>query len=215
MARKYKNPIKRYFRDFGHRVIRLKYFIMVVGALVLEIITLVIYILNNENFIEFELFTASILYGAISVIIVVLAVGCLVLMRVDKTRDRKKINLFNDFKRSYYKLIGKYSRDIGNLVRNFDKERNSIDEKINYAIVLADKYSNFYKDFSNIKVPGFLNDAAGYESEHLFMEKMFFTNFSLFSKPNELEKINKESDLAHEKFIREIDSLEKRLKIII
>jgi hypothetical protein len=37
----------------------------------------------------------------------------------------------------------------------------------------------------------------------------------LLTKPEELEKINKESDLAHENFLRELDNTERNLKITV
>jgi len=215
MIRASKNPIKKFFKDFGYKVIRLKYFIMVVGAMLLEITTLVVYLLNNENVIGFDLFTASVLYGVTSVIMVVLAVGCLVLIKFDKTRDKKKISLLFGFKKSYQQLKYKYSRDINRFMQAFDTEKNSIDVKMNYATVLEDLYDNFLKEFSDIKIPNFLNNAFRYESDHLSKEIIFYSKFSSFSKLDELEKISKESDLAHKNFMRETEQLEKSLKIIV
>jgi len=89
-------PVKKrlniYFRDFGYKVIRVKYFIMIVVALILEITTLLIFLLKSENILDFELFTIAIMYGITSSIIVVLAIGVLVLMRTDKKRDKNKIH---------------------------------------------------------------------------------------------------------------------------
>ncbi|MCK5567637.1 MAG: hypothetical protein KAI62_06980, partial [Actinomycetia bacterium] len=120
---KYKNPFKAIFEDFGYRVIRLKYFIMVVVALVLEVITVTIYLLNIENILEFEVFTAIVLFGATSAIIIVLAVGVLVLMKVDRTRDKKKIDQLLNFKRSYQKLKSKYLNDIYRFSKAFDSKQ--------------------------------------------------------------------------------------------
>ncbi len=215
MTKAYITPNIKYFKDFGYKVIRLKYFIMVAGAMLLEIATLVVYLLNSENIIGFDLFTASVLYGATSVIVVVLAVGCLVLIKVDKTRDRKKINLLLDFKKSYQQLRSKYLREITRFKQAIDYEKSSIDVKINYAIVLEDIYSTLLEEFSNLKISNFLNNAFRYESNHLLKEKQFYSKFSSFSKRDDLEKISIESELAHKNFLREIDQLEKSLKIII
>ena len=81
--------------------------------------------------------------------------------------------------------------------------------------MLEDIYSTLLKEFSNLKIPDFLNKAFGYESDHLLKEKLFYSKFSSLSKRDELEEISRESDLAHKNFIREIDQLEKSLKIII
>jgi len=86
-----KARLRSYFKDFGYRVIRLKYFIMVVGALLLEITTLTLYLLKLQNIIEFDLFTLSILYGIISAIIIVLSIGIIFLMKFDSRRLSEKI----------------------------------------------------------------------------------------------------------------------------
>ena len=212
---KYKIPFKVIFQDLGYRVIGLKYFIMVAVALVLEVITVTIYLLNIENILEFEVFTASVLFGATSAIIIVLAVGVLVLMKVDRTRDKKKIDQLLNFKRSYQKLKSKYLNDIYRFSKAFDSKQNNIDVKINYAIVLKDIYNKFLKEFSNLKVPGFLKEAYDLELKHLAKEKQFYKQFSLFTKKDELEDYNIESSLAHRDYLREIDKLEKSLKLTV
>lgn len=205
----------KFLKDFRYRVIKLKYFIMIVMAMLLEITTLVIYIFNTEKIIDSDLITVGVLYGVTSAIVISLAIGALILLKTDKLRDKKIIEQFSDFKRSYFRLNHEYSRDIDTMVKNFDNERRSIEAKINYAIAIAEKYDYFIKEFSVIKVPGFLNDAFNYKLDNLNKEKLFFTKFSLLTKPEELEKINKESDMAHENFIRELDNTERNLKIIV
>jgi len=205
----------KFFKDFGYKVIKLKYFIMIVGAMLLEIITLIIYIFNNENIIGFDLTSASILYGATSIIVIILAVSSLILIKTDKARDKKRIDQFNKFRREYFKMNSEYSSDINNLVRSFDNERGSIEAKINYAIEIAEKYDKYIKEFSKINVPGFLKDAFDYKLDNLNKEKLFFTKFSLLTDPGELGRINKESDLANENFLRELDNIERNLKIVI
>lgn len=210
-----KRRLNIYFRDFGYRVIRLKYFIMIVVALILEIATLSIYLLNGENIVEFELFTVSILYGATSTIIVVLAIGVLVLMKMDKRRDKNKIRSLQAFMREYRGFANRHSPEINDLVSKFDGENSSIDAKINYAIVLEEKYTKFLEDFSNLKIPSFLDYAASCESEHLNKEKEFYNGFSMFSKHDLLKKISSESEIAHTNFLRELNKLEKSLQLII
>jgi len=215
MIRVRKNPIKKFLRDFGYRVIRLKYFIMVAVAMLLEIATLAIYILKNEDIIGLDLFSASILYGMISAIILCFSVGCLVLIKTDKYRDANKINLLDNFKSNYRILADIYSKKTNKFLRNFDNEKLDIDLKVNYAIVLAEKYTEFFKDFSSIKVPGFLRDAFNFEAEHLIKEKQFFEEFSLFAKRVELEKISRDSDIAHRDYLNEINRIEKVLRLVI
>lgn len=207
--------VLKLFKDFGYRVIKLKYFIMIVGAMLLEIVTLILYIFNNERVIEFDLMTASMLYGVTSLIIIILAVSTLILIKTDKNRDKKRISQFNDFRREYFKINNEYSGEINNLVRHFDSERGNIEAKINYAIEIAEKYDEYIKKFSRLEVPAFLRDAHNYKMENLSKEKLFFTKFSMLTEPEELGKINKESDRANENFLRELGNVEKNLKIIV
>jgi len=211
------NKIKglKAFKDFGYKVIRIKYFILIVSAMLLEIIVLVVYIINNERIVYLNLFTGGVLYGATSIIVVVLAIGCIVILMTDKSRSKKRITQFNDFRSNYYKLFNMFSGDIKSLVRKFDEEKFNFEEKINYAIDIAEKYNNYLKKFSEIKAPDFLKDAFNYEKEHLTKEKLFFTKFSLLSEPAELEEISSESNLAYENFKRELNSIERKLKLII
>ncbi len=203
------------FKDFGNRVIRLKYFILIVAAMLLEIIVMAIYIVNNERIIYFNLFTGGVLYGATSIIVVVLAIGCIALILTDRSRSKTRIIQFNDFRSNYYRLSNKYSGDIQSLVKKFDEEKYDFEEKVNHAIDIAEKYNEYLKEFSEIKVPGFLKDTFNFEKEHLNKEKLFFTKFSLLSKPEELEEISNESNLAYENFNKELNIIEKNLKLII
>ena len=207
--------MNKYFRDFGYRVIRLKYFIMIVVALILEIATLSIYLLNGENIVELELFSIAILYGATSTIIVILAIGVLVLMKMDKRRDKNKIRIMQEFMRDYRKLANRHSPEINGLVNRFDRETSNIDAKINYAIVLEEKYTKFLEDFSNLKIPSFLDYAASCESKHLNKEKELYNGFSMFSKRDLLNKISSESEMAHTNFLRELNKIEKSLQLIL
>jgi hypothetical protein len=211
----YKKRPFRLFKDFGYKVIRLKYFIMIVVAMLLEIITLIIYIFNNEKIIDFDLITAGVLYGITSGIIIMLALSSLILLKTDKIRDRKRVEQFNSFRKNYYKLNNTYMGEINGIVKKFDGEIKNIEAKINYATEIADKYDEFIKVFSELDVPVFLADVFNYKMDNLNKEKLFFTQFSLLTAPEELEKINKESDDANEKFLREMDNIEKKLKIIV
>ena len=215
MKRKYKNPLVAFFKDFSYRVIRLKYFILVVFALLLQATAVAIYLFNSEDIIDFELFNASILFGATSGIIIILAIGILVLLRVDKTRDRNKIKLLLGFKRDYQKIKSKYIKEINRFTQAFDSENADIEVKVNYAIVLEDQYDTFLREFSSLKIPDFLTNAYDYESEHLKKEKQFYKKFSLLAGADELKDYSIESNLAHRNFIEELDKLEKSLKIVI
>ena len=181
----------------------------------LEIITLAVYLLNNENIFAFDLFSASILYGITSTIIVILAIGVLVLIRLDKSRDIKKINQLIDFKKIYSGINNNYWHDITRSTRAFENELEDLDEKIKYAIVLEGKFEDLLNEFSDIKVPDFLKDAYEYEYEHLLKEKIFYKNFSSFCEPDELRRISAESEIAHRNYLTEIDRLEKNLKLIV
>lgn len=215
MVREYRPFMKETFKNLGYEVIKLKYFIIIVIALLLEIFTLVAYLLNYERIRELDLFNASVLYGAISITIIVVAIGCLVIMKVDKAKDKKKIYFLLDFKRNHREIVNKYSKKINVFIKGFDNERRDIDLKLNYAIALEETYSGFLDEFLKIKKPNFLNQAFKYESEHILKEKHFYSSFSSFSKPKELKRISTESSLAHRNFTREIDLLERNLKLTI
>ncbi len=60
MTRKHQNSRVAFFKDFSYRVIRLKYFILVVLTLLLQATAVSIYLFINEDIIDFELFNASI-----------------------------------------------------------------------------------------------------------------------------------------------------------
>ena len=189
MSGENKSLIKESLENIGYGVVKLKYFIIIVIALLLEIFTLTIYLLNNEKIINFDLFNASILYGATSTIIIVLAIGCLVIMKVDRVRDKKKIYYLVSFKRNYQKLLNKYSKEINRFVKSFDSERSDIDLKMDYAIALEKIYNSFLNEFSKIEISKFLKSAFKYESDHISKEKLFYGKFSSFYKPDELRKI--------------------------
>ena len=207
--------LRIYFRDFGFKVIRLKYFIMIVAALLLEIITLTLYLLKLQNIVEFELFNLAILYGAISGIIVVLAIGILVLMKVDKKKDAEKIKNFRDFQKNYNDLNSRHLDNINRLVRSFENETVDLDSKLEYAQSLEDKYVCFLDDLSGLEVPDFLSQVHRYECEHLAREKQFYAGFSDLLQPHELKSISNESEMMHDNFLKEMHSIEKGLRLIV
>ena len=210
-----KRKFRTYFRDFGYKMIRLKYFIMIVVALILEIATLTLYLLKLQNILNFELFNLAILYGAISGIIVVLAIGILILMKVDKKRDKQKISMLQDYKYEYRSLASKYLAEIDGLIIRFDSEKNNIDAKIEYAVLLEEKYGNYLKAFSEIDVPHFLRYAHSCESDHLSKERKLYEGFSSFIMADSLNALSRESEASHSNFLRELTSIEKSLKLII
>ncbi len=210
-----KARLRSYFKDFGYRVIRLKYFIMVVGALLLEITTLTLYLLKLQNIIEFDLFTLSILYGIISAIIIVLSIGIIFLMKFDSRRDSNKIKNFIDFQGKYRTLANKYLNGINSLMIRFDAEKENIDKKIEYASALENKYDNYQKEFSKMNVPEFLRYAHSCENKHLQKEKQFYGGFSSLTGADVLKKLSFESETAHTSFLKELNSIEKKLKLII
>jgi len=219
MDKSFKNIRKKrfnsYLRDFSYRFIKLKYFVMVAVAMLLEIVTLILYMFNNERIIHFDLMSASVLYGATSLIIIVLALASLVLIKTDKYRDKRVLEQFNKFKSSYSKIDSDYSYEIDALVRKFDSERENIEEKVNCARKIENIYDKYIKDFLKLSVPSFLKDAFSYKMDSLEKEKLFFSKFSSLKNMEELGKINLESDLANSEFLKEIDTIEKKLKIIV
>ena len=66
-----------------------------------------------------------------------------------------------------------------------------------------------------MRVPGFLNNAYNFQMEHLSKEKLFFTKFSLLAEPDELGIISNESEMAYENFKKELNNVEKSLKLIV
>jgi uncharacterized membrane protein len=219
MDKSFKNIRKKrfnsYLRDYSYRFIKLKYFVMVAVAMLLEIVTLILYMFNNERIIHFDLMSASVLYGATSLIVIVLALASLVLIKTDKYRDKRVLEQFNKFKSSYSKIDSDYSYEIDALVRKFDSERENIEEKVNCARKIEDIYDKYIKDFLKLSVPSFLKDAFSYKMDSLEKEKLFFSKFSSLKNMEELGRINLESDLANSEFLKEIDTIEKKLKIIV
>ena len=212
---KSKNTANSYFQGFGYRMIKFKYFIMVVAALLLEVIAVSVFLLNSENIIELELFNASILFGATSIVLVVLAVGILVLLKVDKSRDRNKIKLLLGFKKDYQKMKNNYLSDIIRFLKAFNTENDDIEAKINSAIVLEDQYNSFLKEFLSLKIPTFLTNICSYESEHLKYEKQIYNGYSLLTDVDKLKDYSTQSNLAHRNFIEGLDRLERNLKLVI
>ena len=215
MIDKYRLSFKAYFQGFSYQMIKFKYFIMVVIALLLEVIAVAVFLLNSEKIIEVELFNAGLLFGVANVIVVILAIGILVLLRVDKTRDRNKIKLLLGFKRDYQKIKNNYINDISRFIKAFDTENDDIEAKINCALVLEDQYSSFLEEFSNLDIPGFLKGTCNYESEHLRKEKQIYNGYSLLTNIDELKDCAIKSSLAHRSFIEGLDSLERSLKLVI
>ena len=207
--------IRFFFKDFGYKVIRLKYFIMIVGALVLEIATLTLYLLKLQNIVEFQLFNLSILYGAISGIIVVVAIGILVLMKVDRKKDAEKIRKFRDYQRKYNFLCAKHTDSINGLLSSFENETKNLDLKLEYSESLEKRYNCFLEELEGLEVPDFLALAHHYECDHLAREKQFYSGFSSLMPPQELKSISNQSDTSHSNFLREMHGIEKSLKLII
>jgi len=204
-----------FFRDFGYKMIRLKYFIMIVFGLILEILTLTLYLLKLQNVVQFELFSLSILYGAISSIIVVLAVGILVLMKADKKRDADKIKNFQEFEKKYNELTAKHLNDINVLVRSFENEKTDLDRKLGYAEELEEKYSAYLKELSDCDVASFLKFAHEHESEHLEKEIEFYKGFTSLANLDDLKNISSDSEECHNDFLKEMHRIEKSLRLII
>ena len=203
------------FGGFSYQMIKFKYFIMVVIALLLEVMAVAVFLLNSEKIIEVQLFNAGLLFGATSTIIVVLAIGILVLLRVDKTIDRNKIKLLLEFKRDYQKVKNNYINDISRFTKAFNGENENIEAKINCAVALENQYNSFLEEFSNIDIPGFLSDLCNYESEHLRKEKQIYNGYSLLANIDELKDYTAKSNLAHRNFIEGLGSLERSLKLVI
>jgi len=215
MIKRHGSLFKNLFKDFGYKVVRLKYFIMVVAALIFEIIAVTIFILNSENLLEFQLFNTSVLFGITSAIIIVLAVGILILIKVDKNRDIEKIEKLVGFKKEYNKIQNKYLGDINKIERAFDNEKDDIEKKINYALTLKDKFDNFLKECSTIEAPSLLKDSYHYELVHLQKEKQFYEMFSQLASKDDLDNIVSASEAAHRSYLKEIEKVEKNLKLII
>jgi hypothetical protein len=202
-------------RDLGYRVVKLKYFILVVIALLLQVIAVALFLLNSRDVVDFELFSTSILFGATSSIIILLAVGVLILLKIDKSRDLNKIKLLSEFKRDHQRIKVKYISDISRITRVFDNEMKDFDLKIELAVKLVKLFDSFYEDLSMMKVPSFLKDAHKYVSRHLICERSFYQEFSMLASKDDLEKYVIQAGDAHRSYLEEMDKLERYLKITI
>jgi hypothetical protein len=207
--------LRLFFRDFGFKVIRLKYFIIIVGALLLEILTLTLYLLKLQNIVDFDLFSLAILYGAISGIIVILAVAILFLMKADRKKDSENIKIFQAYQKTYKMLSSKYLNSINGLLRSFENEVSDLDTKLGYAEALEKKYSQYLEEFSSLDVPDFLAPAHKYECGHLAREKDIYNELANLTEASRLKSISNESDILHDNFLRETHRIEKSLKLII
>ena len=212
---KLKQSFNSAFKDFGFKVVRLKYFIIVVIALLLQIVAVALFLLSSEDIIDFDLFNTSILFGATSAIIIILAVGILILIRTDKTRDKNKIKLLTDFKKNYQEMKSKYIREINNSTKAFDTEMGDIEMKLEHAMTLEELYGNFQKELSKMEVPTFLVDAHKYVLQYISSERMFYKQFSTLAKREELESYVSKASSAHRNYLEEVNRLEKNLKIMI
>lgn len=203
------------FREFGFRVVRLKYFILVVVALLIQIVAVALYLLNSGNIIDFELFNTSILFGATSAVIIILAVGILILIRTDKTRDKNKIKRLAYFKKSYQDIKNKYIKGISRSTKAFDAEIGDIELKLEYAMTLEELYGTFQRELSTMEVPAFLIDAHKYVLRYLSSERKFYKLFSTLADKVELETCVNQSVSAHRNYLEEVNRLERNLKIMI
>jgi hypothetical protein len=203
------------FREFGFRVVRLKYFILVVVALLIQIVAVALYLLNSGNIIDFELFNTSILFGATSAVIIILAVGILILIRTDKTRDKNKIKRLAYFKKSYQDIKNKYIKGISRSTKAFDAEIGDIELKLEYAMTLEELYGTFQRELSTMEVPAFLIDAHKYVLRYLSSERKFYKLFSTLADKIELETCVNQSVSAHRNYLEEVGNLERNLKIMI
>ena len=81
--------------------------------------------------------------------------------------------------------------------------------------MLEEKYDKFLEEFSNLKVPSFLEYACRCENDHLSKEKDFYNGFSNLSKREFLSSLSVQSEIAHMNFLRELNRLEKNLQLIV
>jgi len=195
--------------------VRLKYFILVVVALLIQIVAVALYLLNSGNIIDFELFNTSILFGATSAVIIILAIGILILIRTDKTRDKNKVKRLAYFKKSYQDIKNKYIKGINRSTKAFDAEMGDIELKLEYATTLEELYGTFQRELSMMEVPAFLIDAHKYVLQYLSSERKFYKLFSSLADKIELETCVNQSVSAHRNYLEEVCNLERNLKIMI
>ncbi len=219
MKNNQKGLIKRGFENLGNKVIKLKYFLMVVGAMLFEIITLVVFIFRDEILVGFDAVAISYFYGLSNTIILILAIRGLIkgliLTKSDKEKDIDKVSQINNFKVQYSIISNKYSTDIDRLIKDFDDEKSNINNKIEYAKMLEEKYESISNEFSRIKVTSFLKEIHSFEMEHLNKEKLLFSSFMDLADKNDLNIISRESNKAHIKFLKGLEKLEQNLKFRI
>lgn len=214
-----KSFAKKRFENLGNKVIKLKYFLMVVGAMLFEIITLVIFIFRDEILVGFDAIAISYFYGLSNTIILILAVRGLIkgliLTKSDKEKDIEKVSQINNFKVQYSIISNKYSTEIDELIKDFDDEKSNINKKIEYAKMLEEKYDSIAQEFSRVKTADFLKEIHSFEMEHLLKEKLLFDSFTDLADKSDLNNISRESNRAHIKFLKGLEKLEQNLKFRI
>lgn len=215
MIKKYKNPLSSSLREIRYKVIRLKYFLLVVAAMFLEIIVLIVYLLSNENILKIDFFNLKILFAIISAVIVLISIGIIILLRLDRNKDRDMLEQYRRFKRDYYKITNNHLSHINKMVKDFDRETHDVDHKIELAILISNLYKKLIDDFCKIQKPKFLENAFEKEKEHFLKEQFFFDRFASFEGSERLQSIICDSDILHSSFLKEMNRIESNLKIVM
>jgi len=215
MIKKSKNPIKRYFDEIRYKVVRLKYFVLVVAAMFLEIVVLIIYLLSNEKILKIDFFNLEYLFGFTSAVIIIISVGIIVLLKLDRTKDRNMLTQYRTFKKKYYEVTNSHMTGINRTIREFDKEMGDVEHKIELAITIANLYQYLVDDFEKIDVPEFLKEAYEKEKEHFIKEQAFFDRFASFEDSESLHSISNDSEDLHSNFLKEINKIENNLKLVM
>lgn len=215
MIQKYRNPLRTYLKEIRYKVIRLKYFLLVVAAMFLEIIVLITYLLSNENVLKIDFFNLKILFGFISAIIIIISIAIIIILKLDKTKDRNMIKQYRDFKRKHYEVLNKHMPSINRAIKEFDKEIGDLERKIELALTITNLYKELIQDYSEIKVPGFIESAYEKEKEHFIKEQLYFDKFSSFEDNERLVLISQDSEESHNYFIKELNRIENSLKLVM
>jgi len=110
----------------------------------------------------------------------------------------------------------KYLESINNLIDKFNNETDNLDKKATYSELLVEKYDNWLKDISIIKVPEFLMNSYNYELEGLNKSKLQFNNFAerveykQYNRESDFGELSSESNIAHIKAKKEFDIVIKK-----
>ena len=127
-----------------------------------------------------------------------------------------RVNEYNKYRADFLDLGNKYGIDIDDLIEKFNNETDNLDKKETYAELIAEKYREWYEEFSNIRVPDFLMDSYSYQLEYFSKSELQFKNFAeviqykQYDKESDFDELGSEANIALTKSIKELEIITQK-----